>query len=262
TVLVVVIIAFSSNYLIDELIKNNELKQLLWPISLSIIPSVVLTIVGAVYQAFKKPWLFIVFQTGLINLTFMLFLLLDYYLGFGKQTFVIYSWAVFLSSVISAVALFMLLTKYKSEGQERKEKKHYSLHNLTTLSFPMLLSSSFALLMGWSDILMLSFYKSSFDIGIYNSTLRLATLSTISLIAINAIASPKFVEFYTTSDMDGLKKVVKQSSKLVFFTSAPILLILMVFSKQILSLFGEEFAVGYWALIFLCLSRFVNAISG
>ena len=87
-------------------------------------------------------------------------------------------------------------------------------------------------------------------------------LSTIPLIAINAIATPNFVEFYSKKDMQGLKNTVQNSTKLIFLTATPVLLILVFFSKEILGFFGEEFVAGYLALIYLCVSRFINAISG
>src|SRR5690606_11978509 len=125
-----------------------------------------------------------------------------------------------------------------------------------------LLSNSFALLMGWSDIIMLSFYKSTIEIGIYNSALKLALLSTIPLMAINSIAAPKFVEFYAKRDFNGLKETVHRSTGMVFYSSGPILLVLIFFPKTILGFLGSEFEMGYIALIYLCISRFINAISG
>ena len=109
---------------------------------------------------------------------------------------------------------------------------------------------------------MLSYFQSSEDIGVYDSALRLAMLSSLSLIAVNSIATLKFDEFFSKGDIEGLKKTVQSSTKLVFLTTTPILLVTIVFSKQILGLFGNEFVVGYLALIYLCIARFCNSISG
>ena len=109
---------------------------------------------------------------------------------------------------------------------------------------------------------MLSIYKTTTDIGIYDSALRLATLSGLSLIAINAVVTPKFVEYYSNKDFKGLKEIVQKSTRLIFYTATPVLLILIFFSKEILGFFGDEFTIGYMALVYLCISRFINAISG
>jgi O-antigen/teichoic acid export membrane protein len=155
-----------------------------------------------------------------------------------------------------------VFTLWRKQNTLILRKNIYSYRKIVNISVPMLLSSSFALLMGWSDILMLSFFKTTKDIGIYNSSLKLAALSGITLIAINAIATPKFVEFFSKNDMNGLKETVKKSTKMIFLLTAPVLFVLIVFSKKILSFLGDEFVVGYLALVYLCISRFINAISG
>jgi O-antigen/teichoic acid export membrane protein len=203
--------------------------------------------------------LFMLFQTGLINLIFLIFLLVFYIIGITKNVFEIYVYSAILAAIIG-VFIFSKVIKIKKDA--KKSTSIYSYNKILNISFPMMLSSSFALLMGWSDILMLSYYKTTFDVGIYNSTLRLAALSGVVLIAVNAIATPKFVEYFSKKDTKGLEVTVKKSTKMIFFTSTPILLILIIFSKQILSFFGDEFIIGYLALTYLCISRFINGISG
>ena len=62
--------------------------------------------------------------------------------------------------------------------------------------------------------------------------------------------------------MEGLKDTVQKSTKLIFYSTTPVLLVLVLFSDTILGYFGEEFVVASFALIILCISRFINAISG
>jgi O-antigen/teichoic acid export membrane protein len=228
-------------------------------ISYILIPSLFLTIISATFQAYKKTMLFMLFQTGVINFVFLIFLLIFYALNISKNIFETYVYSTIIALIIG---IFTFSKVLKINNNPQKSKRIYSYNKILNISFPMLLSSSFALLMGWSDILMLSYYKTTFDVGIYNSTLRLAALSGVVLIAVNSIATPKFVEFYAKKDYKGLEDTVKKSTKMIFYTSTPILLILILFSKQILSFFGEEFIIGYLSLTYLCISRFINGISG
>ena len=259
---VIVIVTLFSDILVSKVIKQQEMIYYFKIINIAVIPMALLTIISAVFQALKKTTLYMLFQTTLINVVFFIFLLLYKSLEINLRTFNLYVISVVVVLLISFLFLYKTLKSFKKNPTEHKERGTYSYTKICKVSFPMMMSSSFALLMGWSDIFMLSYYKTATDIGVYNSTLKLAALSSITLMAVNAIATPKFVEFYTSKNILGLEEIVKKSTKMIFLTSLPILLILIVFSKPILGFFGDEFRLGYLALIYLCISRFVNAISG
>uniref|UniRef100_UPI00404AF87B oligosaccharide flippase family protein n=1 Tax=Gelidibacter sp. TaxID=2018083 RepID=UPI00404AF87B len=260
TILIVVVINSFSDVIIAKILKQNNLKPYIKLISLCVLPIVILTIISATFQAFKKTMLFMLFQTAFINFVFLILLLIYHYLEISIKIFELYYYSALITMIISIFTLYCFLNK-KSLSLQQKEIK-YGFKKIANISLPMLLSSSFALLMGWSDIIMLSYFKTATDIGIYNSALKLAALSSITLIAVNAIATPKFVEFYSKMDMSGLESIVKKSTKMIFYSTAPVLIILIIFSKKILGLFGDEFSIGYLALIYLCIASFINAISG
>jgi len=258
--LVIIVINLLSGFIINELLKKPQLEPYISIISYAIVPVVLITIVSAYFQAIKRTTLFILFQTALINIVFFFLLLICY---FFKVDFIIFQ--LYIVSIFVTLTLALILYFLNTHNQDKAEvikKINYSYKDIVNLSTPMLLSSSFALFMAWSDVIMLSIFKTTTDIGIYDSALRLATISSISLIAINAIVTPKFVEFYSNNDLEQLKDIVQKSTRLIFFTATPVLFILIFFSKEILSFFGDEFAIGYLALIYLCISRFINAISG
>lgn len=259
SLIIIVLLNVFSEALVYKVLKEPKMKPYIALITYILLPTVLLVIISATFQALKKTILFMLFQTALINIVFLLLLIVFYFIEIKIKIFEVYLYATLGALFIGSIIFFKVLNKMK-EGNIGSQKYTYS--KIASISFPMMLSSSFALLMGWSDILMLSYYKTTVDVGIYNSSLRLAALSGITLIAVNAIATPKFVEFYSKKDMSGLKNTVQKSTKIIFFISTPFLLILVVFSRQILNFFGEEFVVGYLVLIYLCLARFINAISG
>jgi O-antigen/teichoic acid export membrane protein len=260
SLLAILLINIFHKEIVYDLLNEPKMEPYIKLISYIVLPTVILVIIAATFQSLKKTMLFMLFQTALINAFFLLLLIINYFIGIKAKIFEIYLYATLLALFIGII--FFVKTIRKRENITTAISNVYTYRKIVNISVPMMLSSSFALLMGWSDILMLSYYKTTFDVGIYNSSLRLAALSGIALIAVNAIASPKFVEFYTKKDMSGLKDTVQKSTKMIFLISVPMLIILTIFSKQILSFFGEEFIVGYLALIYLCASRFINAISG
>ncbi len=170
-----------------------------------------------------------------------------------------------ITGMIGAFLSLILWNKWSrkllpDEGQENKAKT--SIKEILKVSLPMFMTSAMLFIMGWTDIFMLGMFRSTEEVGIYRIALKIALLSSISLAAVNSIAAPKFSELYWNSENNKLKKVVKNSSKIIFWSSLPILLVIIIFPSQILSIFGREFIVGKTALIILSVGQFLNAYFG
>ena len=84
----------------------------------------------------------------------------------------------------------------------------------------------------------------------------------MTLFAIESIAAPKFSELYANKKMDDFKKIIHQSTKLIFWTSTPILILFLLFPSFFLGLFGEEYIIGKTVLILLVISQFITSCSG
>ena len=57
--------------------------------------------------------------------------------------------------------------------------------------------------------------------------------------SINSIASPKFAEKFYNNDFIGLKKISNQSTKLIFVSSIPLIILSFLFPKLLLGIFGR-----------------------
>lgn len=237
---------------------ENELSVIKW----IIIPYASLFLIAAYFQAYKRIIFYILFNATLLNIVFFTVLIVFKSIDVDMQPFTMYGLSVLITFIIAVTFLLFNLLKSKNLEKKLDKIKDFTFREIASISTPMLLSSSFVLLINWLDVIMLGIFSSEQSIGIYNASLRLATISGIALFAINSIATPKFVEFYSKNDFKGLESMVKKSTKLIFFTTAPILLIFILFPKSILSINGSEFRAGYLALVFLCLGKFYNSICG
>lgn len=137
------------------------------------------------------------------------------------------------------------------------------MKDIMALSVPMLMTSTMAFAIGQTGVLLLGVFRSEAEVGYYSMAVRLATLTTFVLYAINTMAAPKFSELYHSGNNDELFYVAQKSAKLIFWATLPILLGLIIFGKLILILlFGSEFAVAYKSMVILLVGQFINAISG
>jgi O-antigen/teichoic acid export membrane protein len=149
--------------------------------------------------------------------------------------------------------------KYPADPSTEENVTH---NRIFALALPLLLASSTAFLMNWTDTLILTYFRTSEEVAVYNIALKFATVGKLVLMAINSIAAPKFAEFYGLGDNKGLGKVVRQSTKLIFWTSIPFLVLFVLFPNFFLGLYGEEYLAGALSLSILASAQFFSAISG
>ncbi|MHA2039527.1 MAG: flippase [Promethearchaeota archaeon] len=162
--------------------------------------------------------------------------------------------------LILLIALIYVLNKLKQQSFEKSTPVSY--RKIFSVSLPMLITASMFAVLALTDKLMLGFFKTPYEVGIYAIALKLAMFTSITLTAINTIVAPKFSELYWAQKSEELKKVIRFSSKIIFFSSAPVLILYFLFSHQILSLFGKEFVQGAVALMILSSGQFINSASG
>ena len=139
-----------------------------------------------------------------------------------------------------------------------QKKKEISVFVKVAIS--LLMAGSMLYFKGWLDTLMIGAFLSEIDVGVYNIALKLSNLIALPLTAINIIVAPKFAEHFENKDQ--LQNIVTISTRLIFYTTLPIFLVIIIFGNFILSIFGSNFEQGYMALIIISCGALVNALSG
>jgi len=168
-----------------------------------------------------------------------------------------YTISVFLTFCIS----FFYILKYFS-GQTSPVEMEISKKEMLKISLPMLITAVSFQIMGKIDTVMLGIFKTTESVGIYAVAFKLASVTSYILFAITRIVAPKISELFWSKQISELESIIKFSAKIIFFTSAPILVILLIFPEFFLGIFGDEFIIGKGALIFLVLGQFVNSFCG
>lgn len=259
-IIFIIVLYIGADIITDKILDKVYIKDYLQIASIAIITTAMTAIVSATLQGLKKTKKFVFIQAILMQLIFIVFLLLNNIVKITDNLVIIYVLSNVVSTLIAMAILLNTFNNFKEQGI--KEVYKYDLLKIINVSFPMLFSGSIAMLMSWTDIIMLGIFKSESEVGVYGVVLKLAGLTGIALVAINSVSVPKFVEFYINKNLKGLEKIVKQSTKLIFITSFPLLLLYLFFSKTIMGIFGDEFIIGAMALIIISLGQFINAISG
>jgi len=270
SLLLSIILFFLSQYISLKIFHKSYFLNYLKLISVSIIFFVCLFINRECIRGLKyiKQYMFLGY-VGVPLLSSLLFIILKRFIWGNYFPTIVYILSIVIISLLSFILWirFYLLKSKELISKSRVNEISNEIPKklflfLIKLSLPMLLSSSLFFVMQWTDTIMLGILRAEKEVGIYNVALKVSTLTSITLFAINSIAAPKFAELWGRGDFRKLEKVVRQSTRLIFWSSLPILIVFMLFPSFILSFFGEEFRTGSIALIILTFGQFINAISG
>lgn len=168
----------------------------------------------------------------------------------------------YMISILLSITIGILLLRRNlpEKGQEvlntlsRKRILHYSM--------PFMGSGIIGFFLLWMDTIMLGILKNAEAVGIYNGAVRIALFSNIVLASVNSIFAPTISKLYTNDDLKGLEVAYKTTVRWILHISLPFFLILFIFSKEIIGIYGTQFIQGSTALVILSFGQFVSISVG
>ena len=114
----------------------------------------------------------------------------------------------------------------------------------------------------WAGQLMLGAWSSAAEVALFATAQRTSMLTSFILVAVNAIAAPKFAEAFKQGNFDQIKAVALSSSRLMTLAALPIVVFMITFAPWLMGLFGSEFIEATNILRILAIGQFVNVITG
>jgi O-antigen/teichoic acid export membrane protein len=129
-------------------------------------------------------------------------------------------------------------------------------------AFPMMMSGAIIVFLGWADTIVLGIYETDETVGVYNVALKIATITSFSLQAINSILAPKIAKYYKEGKEREFKKIIKFATNLNFIITLFVVVLIFLFHRILLEMFGQEFLSGAVILMLLCIGQLINSLSG
>lgn len=153
-----------------------------------------------------------------------------------------------------AVAIFLtridLRPSLDPRGASRREVVEYY-----DFSIPLMLKDAGSILRSRVDILMVGFFLSSTAVGIYNVSMLVARMTGLALSAFNQLFPPVASRLYSNGDVGELNDiygiVTRWAITLMLFPGA----VGIVYRRELLALFGEEFTTGTAVLVIFVIGR-------
>lgn len=168
----------------------------------------------------------------------------------------LYLSCVYFASIIAIMHWFYQFDEYYFKYDDVEKKK---VNNTIKSMFMILCMTQ---LTQWSGQFILGAFATSSQIALFATALRTAMLISFILIAVNAIAAPRFAESFRTGNMDDIKSVALSSSRMMTIAAFPVLVIMWLFAPLIMGLFGSEFSSAGNVLRILAFGQFINVITG
>jgi len=252
------ILYFSSDIIAISIFNKSKLTPFIQLISFAILPFTISYLNAQSFRGLKKISHFAFFQhVSKFLLAIIFFVGISFFTEIPIQQNIFYAFigALYCTMILSTILL-------KQEDVVEKEISPISSKILFKTAFPMMLSTSILLIMSWADSIIIGIFKTEAEIGIYNVAIKLAMISGIVLGAVNSIVAPKLSQAYNNGNKKEFIIIVKQSTRVIFFSSVPILIFLIAFPEFLLSFFGSEFMIGKTALYILLIGQIINAFSG
>ncbi|MFA5142291.1 MAG: flippase [Candidatus Woesearchaeota archaeon] len=260
SILSLIILYLSANYIAIDVLKEPRLADIIKILSFAIPFYVFSELFLSIIKAYKRMdyWVGIrnIFE-NLIKFTITYLLIST---GFGAIGAAIGFTIANIISLILAVVIveIKIMPLLKSKIVSIKHTTQ-----LVTYSWPIMFNILFGQIYGWTDTLLLGYFKSTTEVGIYNAALPTAQIISIVPTGIMALFCPIMTNLYAQKKVNEFIDVYKTSTKWIVYMIIYVYLISVVFSKEILSvLFGPSYESGAYAFIIISTGFFVYSFLG
>lgn len=129
-------------------------------------------------------------------------------------------------------------------------------------AIPRVLSSSLEQLLIWLAVIVVGMIAGPAAAGVYGSASRFVAAGMIVDTALRVVVSPMFSVLLHRQDRKELEDVYRTATVWLVLFSAPVYLLLAIFSPVALSLLGDSFDDGEPVLIIMCIGAMVTFLAG
>lgn len=165
------------------------------------------------------------------------------------------AWIISLVMLVYYVhRIFPLNRPINSAERHTGEMFHFSL--------PLHISRLLNTFGGNLETLVLGVFGIVADVGVYSAILRLSAIGNLFFSALRNISVPLISELYSQEKYDELGRLYQAVTKWSIMFNYPVFLTILVFSRPLLSIFGDDFTVGATGLVILAASNLFNAATG
>lgn len=176
--------------------------------------------------------------------------------GFGAPA----AFAVHTAAVLLATGLGWLLVRRIARGWPAAVPS--TLRSLIAQSWRLSAIALSMLLADWLLLLIINERASAAEVGQYRIAWQIVSLITMVVATFETVAGPQVSAAYGVQDLAAIRRIYRQSIKVMMALSAPLFILLFAAPGLVLGLFGPEFAGAATALRILAFGQLLNIAAG
>lgn len=127
---------------------------------------------------------------------------------------------------------------------------------------PLLWESLTAFGMTWLSPVVLGFWGSSRDVGVFSIAWRTSLLVGLGLLAANAVLAPRLAQLHQAGRREALGAIAEKSAMYTSLFSLPVVVAFVLFPEAVMGLFGEPFLEGKVPLAVMAVSQYIGVLAG
>ncbi|UYO99178.1 flippase [Oceanotoga sp. DSM 15011] len=214
---------------------------------------------GGLLRGVKKPSVFFFYEEILLRIVkLVIFFVLIYFLNPLNSLFAAMFLAILFVFLFSSFRVFKLIPNlkfiFKSNKKDSKELFKYS-------SYLMFVRFT-EFMMGYVNTIIIGVFLNSESAGIYSISQILSGVLIFIYVSFNSIFVSNVADLFNNNKRLELEKLYSDITKIIIFLSLPLVIMMIVYSKSVLNIFGEEYVIGFKTLIILSLAQFVSISVG
>ena len=259
SIITAALLLWAGDYISIVLFKKPALALPLKLLVFTIPIITILHILLDVARGFKKINLRVVVENYLLPLLNLLMISIFYLLGYRLEGVIS---AFIASNVVSLTVLIFLNRKRIKFAAPAPFIKKKAALEFFKFSLPLTFVNILAELKVRLDVLFLGLLSTASNTSIFFIALRLANLLSLPWQAANMIFAPMVSEYFARNDIEKIEYNYKHITKMMFTVTMFFWGFVMVFSRELLSIFGTEFKQGIGVVALVCVGQLVKSLVG
>lgn len=260
SVLSFLLLFFSSEWISLKIFHDTSLSKPLKIFSFAIPASTLLYIFSSILRGFNRVEGTVYFHNILRRGIFPL--LLVPVVAFNL-TFPSVFYTCLASFVIACIALIVYAVKKFRPSLRKTRVIDLKTRRLLLFSLPLLGSSILGMIMAWTDTLMLGYFMSSSEVGLYNGALPFAKSTTVFVASAAFLYVPVVSELHAQGLTTEIRRNYTILTKWLFITALSACIVMLVFPQTLLrTLFGTPYIKAANALQILSVGMFFQVFLG
>ena len=205
------------------------------------------------YRDLKLRTLIVNFIGSPLNMVVSIVLILA---GMGLRGYL----AAQVASAVVVGILLLIAVRHFTPPEARFFARSGSAPPKEVLSFSaaMLGIGLLEFLISQTDKVALGFYRSARDVGIYSVAAALVAYIPLALSSVNQIFAPTIADLYTRGEHTLLRRLFQSLTKWVVGLTLPLALVVIVFARPLMRIFGGDFEFGWPVLIIGAIGQLIN----